>query len=52
MFKKKGLQAIHSFAKSAYEEFGMRMVILAGYQEKPGDPSIFLCVCIFVHLHI
>jgi membrane protease subunit (stomatin/prohibitin family) len=52
MFAKKGVPALRSFAKTAYEEFGVRMVILAGYQLEPGEPIISLCVFIFFHVHI
>ena len=34
-----GIKSIRNFAKSSYKEFGVRMVIFAGYQQTPEDAN-------------
>ena len=40
MMIKRGPRAIKEFASSAYNQFGMRVVILAAFVGDEGDPSI------------
>jgi hypothetical protein len=42
MMAKRGPKAIKEFTSSAYNQFGIRVVVLAAYIDDEGDPSISL----------
>jgi hypothetical protein len=44
MMSKHGPKAIKEFASSAYNQFGMRVVVLAAFEDVEGEPSMTLCV--------
>jgi hypothetical protein len=44
MMSKRGPRAIKEFTSSSYNQFGMRVVVLAAFMDSDGDPSITLWV--------
>lgn len=42
MMAKQGPRAVKEFASSAYNQFGMRVVVLAAFVDGEGDPSVAL----------
>jgi hypothetical protein len=44
MMAKSGPRAVKEFASAAYSQFGMRVVVLAAYIDKEGDPATAMWV--------
>ena len=42
--QKYSLHAFRDFTESVYTKFGMRIVIMACYQDRSGHPEVMLCV--------
>jgi hypothetical protein len=42
MMSKNGTKAIKEFSSSAYNQFGMRVVVLAAFVDGKGEPSMSL----------
>ena len=42
MFEKHGVSMLWDFSETMYHQFGVRVVILAGYCDREGDPVIML----------
>jgi hypothetical protein len=51
MMNKKGPQAVKEFTMSAYNQFGMHVVVLVAFVDTEGDPSITLWVQASIHVH-
>ena len=42
MFKKRGVSMLWDFSETMYHQFGVHVVILVGYCDREGDPTIML----------
>lgn len=40
MLEKKSVNTFHDFAMTAFKQYGMRIVIFAGFADGEGDPAI------------
>jgi hypothetical protein len=44
MFEKHGVHSVQEFSASMYKQYGVRVVILAGYMDAENDPTMTLYV--------
>ena len=56
MMEKNGTKAIKEFTSLVHKEFGMRIVVLAAFVDRDGDPSmslwVYVSVCFSSHMHL